>query len=471
MSLTHRLADHVEERLATSDPGPLFLSREPHAYRAYLREHYTFDAPQDLESIYEDMLYLLREGMEHATHPMYFGLFRPTVERASVIADALAALYDPNLAVWDFAPAPVQMEQHVLRVIAASFGPAFTQPESLAQFTSGGQESNHTAVAVALTHQFPPIREHGLRALSGQPVFYLSSEGHHSLEKVAHATGLGRSAVRTIPVDTNWQMNVATLEAQIAQDRAKGYLPFMIVGTAGTTSAGVVDPLPELATLAQRERLWFHVDAAWGGAAALPPSLRPALAGIEQADSITCDAHKWLSVPVGAGMFFCRHRASVEATFRIQTAYVPDQTLDGRVYGFISSLQWSRRFIGLKVFMMFAEHGTAGIAARIEHQTRMGTYLRKALTATDWQIVNDTPLPVVCFTPHPSTPADDLLAIVNDLKHTQTAWISKTTLGGRQPVLRACVTNYLTETHHVDCLVVGLNEARQRLLAAPASIA
>lgn len=461
MSLTHRLADHIDTRLASPAPGPLYLSRTPESYRQHLQTHYVFTKPQDLETVFEDVVAFLRDGTEHATHPMYFGLFRPMVERASIIADALASVYDPNLAVWDFTPAAIEMEQHVLHTIAGHFGIDMTH--GLAQFTSGGQESNHTAVAVALTHHFPGIAEKGLRSLPGQPVFYLSAEGHHSLDKVAHSTGLGRNACRFIPVDAAWKMDLAALEAQIAKDRQEGFRPFMVVGTAGTTSAGTIDPLPELATLAQRENMWFHVDAAWGGAAALSLQLSPTLTGIEQADSITCDAHKWLSVPVGAGMFFCKHRASVEATFATHTAYVPAQALSDRVHPFITSMQWSRRFMGLKVFMMFAQHGLTGIAARLEHQTAMGDYLRTQLTETGWHLINHTPLPVICFTPDRSASATDLLKIIDYLKRDQTAWISKTTLGQRQPVLRACITNYQSKRVHVDRLVAALNEARAAL--------
>lgn len=191
--------------------------------------------------------------------------------------------------------------------------------------------------------------------------------------------------------------------------------------------------------------LWFHVDGAWGGAAALSSRLRPILAGIERADSITCDAHKWLSVPVGAGMFFCRHREAVEATFGTETAYVPDRVDDGRIYHFVTSMQWSRRFMGLKLFMMLAEHGIDGIAARIDRQTETGEYLRDQLARAGFRILNATPLPVVCFT-HPSIEAGEISTegVVTELRRKQQAWISKTLLRGKTPPLRACIANFAT---------------------------
>ena len=152
-------------------------------------------------------------------------------------------------------------------------------------------------------------------------------------------------------------MDARALAEQIRADRARGFAPLLVVGTAGTTNAGTIDPLPELADICAGEGLWFHVDAAWGGAAAMSDRLRPLLDGIERADSVTWDAHKWLSVPVSAGMFFCRNRAAVEAAFTVDAAYVPPKRDAQARDGLSTSLQWSRRFIGLKVFMVLAENG------------------------------------------------------------------------------------------------------------------
>jgi aromatic-L-amino-acid decarboxylase len=232
-----------------------------------------------------------------------------------------------------------------------------------------------------------------------------------------------------------------------------------VVGTAGTTAAGVIDPLPAMASLARTEGLWFHVDAAWGGAAALSPRLRPALAGIENADSITCDAHKWLWCSVGAGMIFVRHREVVEQAFGVETPYVPPATRDGRVYPFVTSLQWARRFIGLRLFLVLAAHGREGIAARIDHQVRVAGHLRSTLRARGFAICNETPLPLVCFT-HPRLPgqeAHDRLA--RRLRLDQIAWISRVTLAGPTCALRACITSYETQLEDVEALAQALEDA------------
>jgi aromatic-L-amino-acid/L-tryptophan decarboxylase len=452
-----RAARHVAEYLEHTRAAPIATPVSPHEIRAHLREHYTFMEPRGLEGVFADVTDMMWKWTAHATNPRHLGLFRPGVDSTCVVAETLVAAYDVNLATWDFAPAASEIEQHTLAFLMRRFG--LDPDRGLAHFTSGGQESNHTAVIAALTRAFPRVARDGLRALDGGPVFYLSAEGHHSFDKVAHATGLGRDALRFVPVDASLRMDAAALAHEIDRDRARGFLPFLVVATAGTTSAGVVDPLPEIADVARARGLWYHVDAAWGGAAAVSDRLRPLLGGIEHADSITCDAHKWLSVPVAAGMFFCRVRRSLEAAFGTETAYVPEQA-EGRVYPFVTSMQWSRRFNGLKLFMLLAELGQCGVAARIDRQAEMGEALRERLLAAGFTLLNDTRLPVVCFT-HPLL-AGDIAAhdrICASLRDRQIAWISRTLLPQRTPALRACITHVQTDVNDLDALVAGLSEA------------
>ena len=460
-----RAAWHVAAHLARTREAPITVQIDPGAIREHLRRRYPFAAPQPLETVFADVTEMLWKWTAHATNPRHFGLSRPGVDETCVIADMLVAAYDPNLATWDFAPAANEIERHVLGFLMQRYG--LDPDNGAAHFTSGGQESNHTAVIAGLTHVFPEVGVRGLRALPGDPVLYLSAEGHHSFDKVAHATGLGRHALRLVPVDSQLRLIPHALEECITDDRAHGRLPFLIVATAGTTNAGVVDPLRELADIARRNGLWYHVDAAWGGAAIVSDRLRTTLAGIERADSIACDAHKWLSVPVGAGMFFCRHRAAVEAAFKTETPYVPEPARDGRPYHFVTSLQWSRRFMGLKLFMLLAERGQQGVAARIEHQTAMGDLLRERLMTCGFVVLNDTPLPVVCFT-HPSM-AGDIDAherIVAELGQRQIAWVSRTRLDGRVPAVRACITHFETEPRDIEALVEGLQSALSGLSGA-----
>lgn len=452
------VARHVSQYLQRTREAPVSVRVGPDEIREHLCNAYSFAGSRPLDAVFDDVTAMMWKWTEHGSNPRHLGLFRPGVDPTCIVAETLAAAYDPNLATWDFAPAANEIERHTLHFFMRRFG--LDPEDGIAHFTSGGLESNHTAVIAALTFAFPEVGRQGLRALGGRPVFYLSAEGHHSFEKIAHATGLGREALRFVPVDARFRMDTAALARQIQSDRSTGMLPFLIVGTAGTTSAGVIDPLPELAEIARTYGLWYHVDAAWGGAASVSDHLRPLLDGIERADSISCDAHKWLSVPVAAGMFFCRNRHSVESAFATETAYVPEQAGDGRVYHFVTSLQWSRRFNGLKLFMLLATLGQSGLAARIEHQAAMGEALRTRLRDAGFTLLNDTPLPVVCFT-HDRIGRDSAAydRICARLAERQIAWISRTLLPGHTPALRACITHYQTGPDDLEALVTGIRDA------------
>jgi len=434
--------------------GPIFPEVTAEEIRAWLQSRYDFQQPMPLEDVVADVEAMLKKWQVQVTHPRYFGLFNPGVTLASVLADTLVAMYNPQLANWRTSPAGNEIERHTLAWLAARFG----LPESsIATFTSGGMEANLSAVVVALTHAYPGYGESGLRSLPGEPAIYLTEEAHFGFNKIAHMTGLGRRNLRLIGTDRQLKMNVEELRSAVAQDRAAGLLPFMVVGNAGTTAAGAIDPLPELGRFCRENGLWFHIDAAWGGAAVVSPTLRHHLAGTELADSITCDAHKWLSVPMGCGMFFCRHRHSVAQAFRAEVSYMPPKpaahgdaaaTFDP----FTTSAQWSRRFIGLKLFMALAQQGESGYVAMIDHQARMGQVLRERLVAGGWRIVNATPLPLVCFTREGLTPAVLLAA----LRERQIAWMSEAKLHG-VPVVRACITNFRTTEAEIEWVVSQMN--------------
>lgn len=416
--------------------GPITPQVTPEEIRTYLTSRYDFRKSVPLDEVVADVEQMLHKWQVQVTHPRYFGLFNPSVTLASIVADTLAAMYNPQLATWRTSPAANEIERHTLAWLAGKFG---LPGNAIATFTSGGAEANLSAVTVALTRAFPEYGERGLRALAAAPTLYLTGEAHHSFNKIAHMTGLGRQALRIVETDRDLKMDLEALATRVAEDRGNGCAPFMVIGAAGTTAAGIIDPLPDLASFCRRENLWFHVDAAWGGAAAISPVLRRHLAGIENADSITCDAHKWFSVPMGAGMFFCRHPDSVAASFHADNFYMPPKTAGPVSDPYTSSVQWSRRFIGLKLFLALAQNGESGYSEMIEHQTRMGDVLRESLQRAGWRIVNNTPLPLVCFTREGLDTAK-FLAV---LHARQIAWMAEVRLAGA-PVLRACITSYRT---------------------------
>jgi glutamate/tyrosine decarboxylase-like PLP-dependent enzyme len=422
--------------------GPIVPTVTPKEIREYLTSRYDFKKPLPLDDAIADVEQMLRKWQVHVTHPRYFGLFNPSVTVASIVADTLVAMYNPQLAAWRTAPAANEIEQHTLSWLGGKFGlPA----DTVSNFTSGGGESNFTAVLVALARAFPDYVEGGLGQLGESPTIYLTGGAHHGFLKIARMSGLGSRALRTVAMDGDLKMDLDDLARRVAEDRKSGLAPFFVVGTAGTTSAGVIDPLPELARFCRSQNLWFHVDAAWGGAAAISPRLKGHLAGISDADSVSCDAHKWFSVPMGAGMFFCRHSDSVSRVFESEISFMPRKT--GAVLDpYTSTVQWSRRFIGLKFFLALAERGESGYVEMIEHQARMGDVLRTSLQNQGWRIVNKTPLPLVCFT------RDGLMSskFLRGLHERQIAWMSEVRLDDGDPVLRACVTSFRTTEQDIE---------------------
>lgn len=448
--MLEELRDTVERLESEIASGPIVPRVTPQEIRNHL-SRYDFAEPMSLDEACADVEQMLRTWHVQVTHPRYLGLFNPSVTPASVIADTLVAMYNPQLATWRTSPAANEIERHTLAWLACKFG---FPPDASATFTTGGAEGNLSAVIVALTRAFPDYSERGLRSLPATPTIYLSGEAHHTFHKIVHMTGLGRRMLRTVAVDSDLRMDVEDLTRQVAEDRQKGLAPFLVVGTCGTTAAGAIDPLPELARFCRSENLWFHVDAAWGGAAIVSPDLRGYLAGIESADSITCDAHKWFSVSMGAGMFFCRHADAIGPAFHAETSYMPPKTAGSVVDPYTTSAQWSRRFIGLKLFLSLAHYGESGYAQMIDHQAQMGNVLRQALECSGWRVVNSTPLPLVCFT----RDGLDTTRFLAALYERQIAWMSEIRLAGGPPVLRACITSYRTKESDIETVVREMNQ-------------
>jgi glutamate/tyrosine decarboxylase-like PLP-dependent enzyme len=276
--------------------------------------------------------------------------------------------------------------------------------------------------------------------------------------KIARATGLGVDAIAHVDVDERLRMDPEALEGAIVQHRERGCDPILVVATAGTTGSGAIDPLPAIADVCARHRIWYHVDAAWGGSAALAPRLRPLLAGIERADSVTWDAHKWLSVSLGAGMFFTRHPEALATAFGVDTGYVPP-TEEGTVDLYKTTMQWSRRFIGLKVWFLLAEHGVHGVGEIVDAQARVGDRLRELLRDAGWQVVNDTPFPLICFT-HDRIESGErsIDEVLERILARERVWISQVALANGRRALRACITSFRTGESDLEVLLEELAE-------------
>ena len=397
--------------------------------------------------------------MVHITNPNYYGLYNPRPNIAGIMADMISAFMNPQMAAWSHAPYAVEIENHLIQ----EFGRRFGYAESDGVFAAGGAEANLTAVLCALNHRYDRFAQDGMFGVEKRPIIYCSAESHHSINKAAKTVGLGYDSVKMIPVRADLKMDTQLLKDQIKSDLVEGYDPCMIIGTAATTGTGTFDPLEELADIADQHQLWFHVDAAYGGAAVLHPGLLPYLSGTERSHSITFDAHKKMSVPMGTSLFITSDTDILHKTFRISAEYMPKEGADLAITDpFTHSLQWSRRFIGLKLYLSLATFGWKGYEEVLQHQCNMGDHMRTGLIDSGWTIENDTPLPVICFT-HPKLNDQQHTVLLQAILKTGEVWISQYPVHGKT-TLRACITNYDTQQEHVDKLIVLINSTLKTLL-------
>jgi aromatic-L-amino-acid/L-tryptophan decarboxylase len=392
---------------------------------------------------------MLEHGVTHQTHPRYFGLFNPAPTFPAVCADRLVAFFNPQIASSSTSPAAVALEAHVIGAVAQRAG----LPEAAGgHFTSGGSEANYTGMLCALTRAHPRFAADGARAFPGQPVFYVSRECHGSWVKIAHQAGIGRSAARLVATDGHGRLSVSALEEAIAADRAAGCVPFLLVASAGTSNAGMLDPLEACADFAARHQLWYHVDAAWGGAMIASERLRGVLKGLERADSATIDAHKWFATTMGCGMFLVRDPAALTAAFQVSASYMPSNETSLDPY--MNTVQWSRRFLGLRLFLSLAAAGWAGHAAHIERAVAQTAWIRGELERRGWSIVNDSPFALLNVLPPAAL--GDPKTVVRRVLASGRAWVSLARFEERD-VIRICVTHGETSDADLAILIATLD--------------
>jgi glutamate/tyrosine decarboxylase-like PLP-dependent enzyme len=443
------LNDGLAHALSRIQAGPVTPTIDMAVFRAEL-DAYDFEAPRPLEGLLRWTIERMEHGIVQMSNPRYFGLFNPGANFPAQCADRIVSLFNPQLASSGSSPVPVELERHVIRAVArrAGFG-----TEGAGHFATGGSESNYTALICALTAAHPAFAADGVRAFAGPARFYTSRDCHIAWLKIAPQGGVGRSALRLIDTDGSGRMDASALQRAIAEDRARGDVPVMVVATAGTTGAGMIDPLHACADIARGERIWYHVDAAWGGAALASNRLRGLLAGIERADSITIDAHKWLATTMGCALFITRRADLLSEAFNASTSFMPSSV--SGVDPYLNSMQWSRRFIGLRLFLALACAGWDGMGAHVERSVEIVERIKHRLLALGWTVANDSALAVLDVVP----PAElgDVRALVRRVVTSGRAWVAPTLFEGRD-VIRICATNGQTGMEDVDALVAVLNE-------------
>lgn len=457
--LGYRLIDLVDQYYASLPDRPV---QRPVEHRTYG----TLNNPlpelgDDPVRVLDDVFGELVEKGFHVPSANYFGLMNPTPTYMGFLAEALVAALNPQLATLARSQLASKIELETVRWIAERVG---WKSDFGGTFTSGGNEANFSGLALALSARFPNAVEDGVASIGGQPVVYASNESHHSLDKSAGLLGIGRKALRRVRLNDHWQMDPAELERAIQTDLDAGRLPFCVVATAGTTSSGIVDDLVATAEVCRHHKLWLHVDGAFGAAVVFSDKHRHRVRGIESADSITIDPHKWLAVPFAAGVILTRHPKMLAQTFSVASPYMPKAAGARLPDNSRISTQWTRRMNSLKLWLTLRVHGRRAYEEHIDRQLQLThSFVAWIEQSEDFELAAPTMLTIVNFRVKSSARnAQEIAAIHAEIVQAVTRdgqlWISDTIVNGAS-VLRMMVISYLTEEHHLETLERALEAA------------
>jgi aromatic-L-amino-acid/L-tryptophan decarboxylase len=409
----------------------------------------------------------------NAQHPGAFSYFTPPPLAMSIGGEVLAQWLHQGVDVWHAGPVGAFVEEEVVRWLRDLVG---FDDASWGVLTSGGVMANLMALAVARDTHLRSVR--GLDRpprgadLDGVRV-YASDQTHFSVERGLDILGFPPGTLRVVSSDDRFRLQAGPVAEAIAEDRRAGRTPLAISAVAGSTNTGSVDRTVDLAALATSEGLWLHVDAAYGGAARLSPRDAARVPGLELADSVTIDPHKWFFQAYDIGALVVRRREDLRATFhRSPEYYASSRPEDEPLNWYEYSIEGTRRFRALKLWMSWLHLGTRGLATLIERNDDLAAYLAGRLSAsTDFELATEPELSVVCFRHVPARsdawPAGRIDAYQNDLQRALeldgTAWVSVTMLRGHT-YLRAGVMNYLSTTDDADALVAALRRLSERVL-------
>jgi aromatic-L-amino-acid/L-tryptophan decarboxylase len=460
--LGYQLIDRVDEFYSTLPNRTVQLPAEQRTYGALSNPlpETGADPAKVLDEVCREMV---DKGF-HVPSANYFGLMNPTPTYMGFLGEALVAALNPQLATLARSQLASKIELETLRWIGERVG--WTAGTFGGTFTSGGNEANFSGLALALASHFPDAIEHGMASIGAQPVLYASSEAHHSLDKSAGLLGIGRTALRRVPATANLQLDAEQLEAHIQRDLAAGKKPFCVVATAGTTNSGAVDDLTATHEVCERHGLWLHVDGAYGGAAVFSDRYRDLVRGIELADSITMDPHKWLAMPYAAGVILTRHPQTLTQAFAISAAYMPKAAGATLPDNSRISTQWTRRMNALKLWLTLRVHGRQAYEQLIERQMQLArNFAEWVASSEDFELAAPQVLPIVIFRLRANATPSAHAALVEEVTRDGQRWMSDTVANGTS-VLRMMVISYLTSEPQLNSLQKALAAAAKAVLVS-----
>ncbi len=463
----YQTIDWIVDYLANPDRYPVLAQVKPGQIREALPRSPPED-PEAMDSILKDLDRIIVPGITHWNHPAFFAYFSMTGSGPGILGELLSAAFNVNAMLWKTSPAATELEEVVLDWLRQMLGlPADFQGII---YDSASISSLHAMAAARESLADLRVREEGL---AGRPDvqrlrLYTSEQAHSSIEKGAILIGVGQRGVRKIPVDNEFRMDLAALRRAIEDDARSGWRPFCVVATVGTTSTTSIDPVPEIAEICNEKGLWLHVDAAYGGAAAIVPEMRHVLDGCERADSIVVNPHKWLFTPIDASAFYCRRPDILQRAFSLVPEYL--RTSEGEsVRNYMDyGIQLGRRFRALKLWMIFRYFGHKGLVDRIREHLRLAHQFASWIDGDpNFERLAPVPFSTVCFRVRPKDLVDllekspraadeverylDSLneALLEAVNATGQVFLSHTRLRDRF-VIRLAIGNIRTKESHVS---------------------
>ena len=452
----HQIIDWIADYLTHPEQYPVLSRSRPGEIKKRLPVSPP-SQPETMDRILADFENILLPGITHWNHPNFFAYFSITGSMPGILGELLMAALNVNAMLWKTSPAATELEEVALDWLRQMLG----LPAGLdGVIMDTASIASMIAIAAAREALDLDVRRRGLAGRAELPRLrvYVSDQTHSSVEKGAITLGIGQENVVKIPSDANFRMRADRLETAVQADIAAGYRPFFVCATVGTTSTTSIDPVPEIAAIAQKYDLWLHVDGAYGGIAAIVPEMRHVLAGAEHADSIVVNPHKWLFTPIDLSAFYTRRPDVVKRAFSLVPDYLRTAEGDAAAvknlmdYG----VQLGRRFRALKLWMVIRTYGHDGLAARLREHIRLGQLLAQWVgESPDFERLAPTPFSTVCFRACPPEWGQDEAALnqlneqlMTAVNKTGEIYLSHTNLGGKF-ALRLAIGNIRTEERHV----------------------
>lgn len=461
-----RAATMAADYLAGVGERTVLPGIEPGAVRAQLPAGPPPEG-EPMDRILDDYREIIEPHLTHWNHPRFFSYFAITGSGPGVVAETLAAATNVNAMLWRTSPAAVELEMLVCDWLRAMLD----LPDGfVGHINDTASSSTLVALAAARHRAFPGTRTEGwvgiARELGGLPVIYASEQAHSSVDKAALTIGIGTSGVRKISCNERYEMDAAALARAVEEDRSAGNHPFAVVATAGTTSTTSVDPIDQVADICARERLWLHVDAAYAGSAAICPEIRALMSGLERADSIVLNPHKWLFVPVDCSVLLTRGYEELQEAFSLVAEYL--RTEEDVVNPMDLGPQLGRRFRSLKLWMVIRNFGVEGLRRRIRFHLELAQKAARGLDASEWfEVTAPVPFSTVCFRLEPASGVRDLDRLNRDLvdrvNRSGHAFLAPTVLGGKV-VIRWAIGNLRTTEADIEATLGQLESLARDLV-------